>query len=125
MKKKQFIDSPGINTGYLESTYADNLGQAHIVFSQYLRGLPSILSDLEGSVEHHDIYVFRDLILKLMPLFSSVGLTDVADKLQELQAKCITAKDIVLYDIEIRELIKTITSSTDGIQQLCAKLAAA
>jgi hypothetical protein len=124
MKETLFSNSVDINTDYLAYTYTDDVEKARAIFAGYLEELPLHLSELRESLDTHNIYLFRPLIEKLMPLFASVGLTDVAEKLNELSTKCITAKDLVLYDIEIQDLIKRINSSTQGIEEIKSRLTA-
>jgi hypothetical protein len=125
MTKSLFTNSVDIDINYLESRYAEDLITAARVFSMYLQCLPSHLKELSESVESHNIYEFRALIHKLIPSFTYVGLTDVSERLQELNLKCITAKDMVLYEIEIRDLIKRIISSTRAVEEIQSRLAAA
>jgi hypothetical protein len=125
MKQNLFANSADININYLEKTYGQDLKTAGVVFSAYLQGLPSHLADFSGAVQRHDIYEFRALIHKLIPSFTYVGLIDVSEKLQEISLKCITAKDMVLYDIEIQDLIKRIISSTRAVEEIQSRLAAA
>jgi hypothetical protein len=62
-------------------------------------------------------YYFRQLIDKLTARFAFVGLTDLADKFTHLNRKCITAQDLVLYEIEIQQLILRMLSCTKALKR--------
>ena len=93
-------------------------------FEKYVNHLPETLSDLRQSFNTHDIFFFKQLIHKLIPQLKAVGLADLTRKLSDLDAKCMTAKELVLYEIEIQEILSEIRISGESTGRILDALVA-
>jgi hypothetical protein len=124
MKESTFSDKLDLDIAYLEILYDNDLESAKAAFKRYLDELPSNLFELKQSIVNHDIYRFLQLCEKLRPEFNDVGLTDVGFKLKDMQEKCIVAKDMILYQTKIREVIASIEASKKSVKQILDRLPA-
>ena len=122
MDEKIFSNNANLDVDFLETTYCDDLATARKVFEVYLQSLALHLNALEESFLNNDIYLFRQMMNKLKPGFGFVGLTDVSGKIQDLERKCVEGKDLVLNEIEIRELLSKIRSSRESIKVIYNRL---
>ena len=107
---------------YLQTTYGHDIKSARAAYKQYLENFASNLSALEETFNNHDIYHFRQHISRLNPTFSTVGLTDVSIKFQYLYSKCVVAKDLILYESEVREVLARIKYSRAEIECILKRL---
>src|SRR5690349_6603446 len=83
-------------------------------FEKYVNHLPETLSDLSQSLNTRDIFFFKQLIHKLIPQLKAVGLADLTKRLSDLDGKCITAKELVLYELEIQDILNEIRISGES-----------
>jgi hypothetical protein len=117
MNENLFSNLTELDYAYLEAAYSNDAETAALVFEQYLADLPSNLQLIRDSVKKKDIDKFRQYIHKQKPGFSYVGLTDVTQKFQELQMKCVAMEDLQKYNSEIETVLTRINTSTQVIQQ--------
>ncbi len=93
-------------------------------FERYVNHLPEMLGDLRQSLNTRDIYFFKQLIHKLIPQLKAVGLSDLTRKLSDLDAKCVTAKELVLYEIEIQDILSEMNISRESTSRILNALVA-
>ena len=93
-------------------------------FEKYVNQLPETLSDLKQSLNTRDIFSFKQLIHKLIPQGKAVGLADLTRRLSDLDAKCMTAKELVLYEIEIQDILNEIKISGESTGRILDALRA-
>jgi len=117
MNESLFSNLSELDAAYLEAAYANDAETAAMVFDQYLADLPANLQLIRESLKKKDIDRFRQHIHKQKPGFSYVGLTDVTQKFQELQMKCVVIDDLQKYNKEIETVLVRINSSTPLIEQ--------
>jgi HPt (histidine-containing phosphotransfer) domain-containing protein len=117
MNESLFSSLSDLDGAYLEAAYANDAETAALVFEQYLADLPANLQLLRESLNKRDIDRFRQHIHKQKPGYSYVGLTDVTDKFQELQIKCVAMEDLNKYNNEIETILTRINSSTGTIEK--------
>src|SRR6478736_1063248 len=108
MNESLFSTLSDLDGTYLEAAYANDAETAALVFEQYLADLPSNLQLLRESLNKKDIDKFRQHIHKQKPGYSYVGLTDVTQKFQELQLKCVVMDDLMKYNNEIETVLSRI-----------------
>ena len=99
-----------------------NFLTAHDSLEKYLKNLPENLFDLSQSFGAHDVFYFKQLINKMIPELKSVGLNEIAEKLKSLDASCITARDMVLHEMEIETVIKEISASRESTSRILNSL---
>ena len=117
MNENLFVNLTELDAAYLEAAYSNDAETAALVFEQYLADLPANLQLIRDSMNKKDIDRFRQYIHKQKPGFSYVGLTDVTQKFQELQMKCVAIEDLQKYNSEIETVLTRINSSTQLVQQ--------
>ena len=117
MNDNLFANLTDLDVAYLEAAYANDAETAALVFEQYLADLPANVQLIRDSVHRKDIDRFRQHIHKQKPGYSYVGLTDVTEKFQELQIKCVVIDDLQTYNCEIETVLTRINSSTHLIEQ--------
>jgi hypothetical protein len=117
MNHNLFANLTDLDGAYLDAAYANDAETAALVFEQYLADLPANLQLIRDSVNKKDIDRFRQHIHKQKPGYSYVGLTDVTEKFQELQIKCVVIDDLQKYNSEIETVLTRINSSTHVIEQ--------
>ena len=122
MKESIFSNKVDLDIDYLQIVYDEDLKSAKTAFKRYLDELPSNLFELKQSFIDHDIYRFRQLCEKLSPEFNDVGLTDVGSQLKDLQQKCVVAKDMILYDTEIKKVLGRIEASKKSVKMIFDRL---
>jgi HPt (histidine-containing phosphotransfer) domain-containing protein len=122
MSDSIFRNIKDLDTDYLDAAYADDAETASIVFEQYLADLPGNLEVLKQSIKDQDVKRFQHHIHKQKPGFSYVGLTDVTQKIQELQVKCATKEDMLRYQNEIDVMVSRIEASKQIIATTLAQL---
>jgi len=117
-----FRNSKELDTDYLDAAYGDDAETAAIVFEQYLADLSGNLEVLKESINKGDVRGFQHHIHKQKPGYSYVGLTDITQKIQDLQVKCTTEQDMATYRPEIDGMVARIEASraiiTDTLAQL-------
>ena len=123
MDRRLFSDT-SFDIEYLNDAYADDAETAASVFVQYLEDLPKNQQQLSDSFRNRDITLFRQIIHKQKPGFSYVGLTDVTQKFQELQAACNTVEDLERCKEDILTVMARIESSATSIRQMLSHLQA-
>lgn len=123
MDRKLFSDT-FFDIDYLNDAYADDAETAASVFEQYLEDLPLNQQQLQDSYRSRDISLFRQVIHKQKPGFSYVGLTDVTEKFQELQATCNTPEDLDHFKHDIETVIARIETSAGRIREMLSHLQA-
>jgi HPt (histidine-containing phosphotransfer) domain-containing protein len=101
-----------LDVAFLDEAYANDAETASYVFQLYLDELPTNIDLLQESLKNRDIERFSHLIHKQKPGYSYVGLTDISNRLQELQIKCVTVNDLQVYENEIDDIMKIIQSSS-------------
>lgn len=99
------------------STVADaltSIGQNQTAGSsvQQLEKLSAYLPELSACMSRHDIYRFQELTFAVEKLLEKLELTDLLKQMQRLHAKCVTAQDLVLNEIEIQDLIQALTNNS-------------
>ena|SRR5687768_4674828 len=105
-----------------ESTKAADNGMAHpqneanSTEAQQLEKLSGYLPELSACMSRHDIYRFQELTSGVEKLLESLELTDLLKHLQRLHAKCVTAQDLVLNEIEIQELLKDLNQTRSRVE---------
>ena len=117
MNENLFVNLTELDAAYLEAAYSNDAETAALVFEQYLADLPANLQLIRDSMNKKDIERFRQYIHKQKPGFSYVGLTDVTQKFQELQMKCIAMEDLQKYNSEIEMVLTRINTSKGTIEQ--------
>ena len=117
MNQSLFSSLRELDANYLEDAYANDAETAALVFEQYLEGLSANLASIRESLNGKDINGFRQHIHKQKPGYSYVGLTDVTQKFQELQVKCVTTEDLQKYHGEIENVLTRINSSKSIIER--------
>ena len=117
-----FRNVKDLDKDYLDEAYADDAETAVVVFEQYLADLPGNLEVIKESVRNQDVSSFQHHIHKQKPSFSYVGLTDVTQKIQELQLRCKTPEDMKACKAEIDMMILRIESSKDIITRTLSDL---
>ena len=117
MNENLFLNLTELDAAYLEAAYSNDAETAALVFEQYLADLPANLQLIRDSMNKKDIERFRQYIHKQKPGFSYVGLTDVTQKFQELQMKCVAIEDLQKYNSEIETVLTRINSSKGTIEQ--------
>jgi hypothetical protein len=122
MNKSPFENNCDLDIEFLEVNYAEDLHKAAMVFEEYLKELPDHISDLNESLESHNIYKFRELLQKLKQRFTQVGLSQVAGRFQDFYFNCRHAQDLILYKIEIQQVVNKIESATPAIRNILLKL---
>ena len=122
MNDNLFANLTDLDVAYLEAAYANDAETAALVFEQYLADLPANVQLIRDSVHRKDIDRFRQHIHKQKPGYSYVGLTDVTEKFQELQIKCVVIDDLQRYNNEIETVLTRINSSTHLIEQALSYL---
>jgi len=122
MNENLFVNLTELDAAYLEAAYSNDAETAALVFEQYLADLPANLQLIRDSMNKKDIDRFRQYIHKQKPGFSYVGLTDVTQKFQELQLKCVAKEDLQKYNSEIETVLTRINSSTQLVQQALSYL---
>lgn len=122
MSNSIFRNVKDLDTDYLDAAYDNDVETALIIFEQYLADLPGNLETLKQSIANQDVERFQHDIHKQKPGFSYVGLTDVTQKIQELQVKCTTKEDMLHYRNEIEAMLSRIESSRDIITNTLTQL---
>jgi hypothetical protein len=122
MSMSLFQNFSGIDSEYLDAAYADDAETAAIVFEQYLSDLPGNLEILKESIRNQDVEKFQHHIHKQKPGFSYVGLTDVTQKIQELQVKVTSKEDMSRLQPEIDGMVARIEGSSDVIRKILSSL---
>ncbi len=122
MSDSIFHNMKDLDTDFLDAAYANDAETALIIFEQYLVDLPGNLEALKQSIADQDVEHFQRHIHKQKPGFSYVGLTDVTQKIQELQVNCTTKADMLRYQDEIDVLLSRIESSKDIITNALTQL---
>lgn len=117
MNESLFSNLSDLDAAYLEAAYANDAETAALVFEQYLADLPANIQLIKDSITKRDIDRFRQHIHKQKPGFSYVGLTDVTQKFQELQMKCVAIDDLQKYNKEIETVLTRINSTKGTIEQ--------
>ena len=117
MNENLFLNLTELDAAYLEAAYSNDAETAALVFEQYLADLPANLQLIRDSMNKKDIERFRQYIHKQKPGFSYVGLTDVTQKFQELQMKCVAMEDLQKYNSEIETVLTRINTSKGTIEQ--------
>src|SRR3712207_626865 len=124
MSTSLFHNFSDIDADYLDAAYADDAETAAIVFEQYLSDLPGNLEVLKESIRNGDVERFQHHIHKQKPGFSYVGLTDVTQKIQELQVKVASREDMNRLKPEIDGMVARIEGSSDVIRKILSRLQA-
>ena len=122
MSDSIFRNSKDLDTDYLEATYGNDAETAAIVFEQYLSDLSGNLEVLKEALRNNDVSSFQHHIHKQKPGYSYVGLTDITQKIQELQLKCNTLQDLANYRGEINSMIARIEASREIITETLARI---
>jgi hypothetical protein len=117
MNENVFSNLADLDAAYLDAAYAGDAETAIIVFEQYLQDLPANLNLIRESISKKDIERFKQHIHKQKPGYSYVGLTDVTQKFQELQVKCVAIEDLTRYETDIETVLTRIDSSTQIIEK--------
>jgi len=117
MNENVFSNLADLDAAYLDAAYAGDAETAIIVFEQYLQDLPANLNLIRESITKKDIERFKQHIHKQKPGYSYVGLTDVTQKFQELQVKCVAIEDLTRYETDIETVLTRIDSSTQIIEK--------
>ena len=79
---------------------------------QQLEKLSAYLPELSACISRHDIYQFQELTSGVEKLLETLQLTDLLKQMQRLHAKCVTAQDLVLNEIEIQDLIQALRNNS-------------
>ena len=116
--KDNLLTSGTRNTTEQPEDNYPNFLTAHDLLEKYLKDLPENIFDLRQSFEAHDVFYFKQIIRRLIPELKSVGLNDLADKVKELDSKCVEARDMVLYENDIEHIIKDITASREPTSRI-------
>jgi HPt (histidine-containing phosphotransfer) domain-containing protein len=122
MSDSIFRNIKDLDTDYLDAAYADDAETAAVIFEQYLADFPGNLEVLKESIRNRDVERFQHHIHKQKPGFSYVGLTDVTQKIQELQVKCTSPEDMNTYKPEIDAMVSRIEASKDIISKTLTQL---
>jgi HPt (histidine-containing phosphotransfer) domain-containing protein len=122
MNENVFSNLADLDAAYLDAAYAGDAETAIIVFEQYLQDLPANLNLIRESITKKDIERFKQHIHKQKPGYSYVGLTDVTQKFQELQVKCVAIEDLTRYETDIETVLTRINSSTQIIEKALSYL---
>jgi HPt (histidine-containing phosphotransfer) domain-containing protein len=122
MSDSIFRNSQGLDTDYLEATYGNDAETATIVFEQYLSDLSGNLEVLKEAIRTKDVSGFQHHIHKQKPGYSYVGLTDITQKIQELQMKCNTEQDMANYRRDIDAMIARIEESRAIISETLSQI---
>ena len=92
------------------TSVAQNQTEAFSV--QRLEKLSAYLPELSACTGRHDIYRFLELTADVEKLLETLQLTDLLKQTRRVNAKCITAQDMVLNEIEIQELIQALRNKS-------------
>jgi hypothetical protein len=122
MNENVFSSLADLDAAYLDAAYAGDAETAIVVFEQYLQDLPANVNHIKESITKKDIERFRQHIHKQKPGYSYVGLTDVTQKFQELQVKCVTIEDLTRYQADIETVLTRINSSTEIVEKALSYL---
>jgi hypothetical protein len=117
MSENLFPENIELDTAYLNDTYSGDAETALMMFETYLQELDSNLRDLRDSFNKQDIDTFRKLVHKQKPAFSYVGLTDLTEKFQQLQAGCQQVSDLQIHREEILSSFERIASTKPVVEQ--------
>jgi hypothetical protein len=115
---EHLLTTSGNNLNQHSEENYPNFLTAHDLLEKYLKDLPENIFDFRQSFEAHDVFYFKQLIKKLVPEMKSVGLNELSDKLKDLDAKCVDARDMVLHETQIEAVIKDITASRESTSRI-------
>jgi len=122
MSDSIFRNTKELDIDYLDAAYGDDAETATIIFEQYLSDLPGNLELLKEAISKGDVRAFQHHIHKQKPGYGYVGLTDITQKIQDLQLKCTTEQDLASFRGEIEALIARIEASraiiTEALSQI-------
>ena len=117
-----FMNFSGLDTAYLDDAYGQDAETAAVIFEQYLLDLPANLAALKEKFHAGDAAGLRHHMHKQKPGFSYVGLTDVTEKLNTLEAQCQTAEDIKTQSALIQQVIDRIEATRPQIEKALQQL---
>ncbi len=83
-----FVFSPDFDHVFLESMYDNDMEYAGEVFSGFLTETRREFETLTASYSNGNITGFRQVLHKIKPTFSFVGLTGLTEKCEELISLC-------------------------------------
>ena len=102
-KDRSTVTDAGTNTGQNQTAGSG---------VQQLEKLSAYLPELSSCMSRHDIYQFQELTSGVENLLKTLDLTDLLKQMQRLHAKCVTAQDLVLNEIEIQDLIQALRNNS-------------
>jgi len=88
MDKPCFKFSEKLDHAFLESLYEDDLEHAEMVFTQYIEQAPVQMLAIETAYNNGSVAVFRQLLHKIKPVFSYVGLTAITQQAEDIERHC-------------------------------------
>lgn len=94
MKDLKITFDPRLDAEFLNSIYEDDIEHLMIVFTQFLKTMPAMMTEMEAAFHAGDVEFFRQKVHRVKPVFSFVGLTQITEKAEILEKKCKQVNEI-------------------------------
>jgi HPt (histidine-containing phosphotransfer) domain-containing protein len=119
MNNSRFKFSEKLDNEFLDSIYEDDLEHAEIVFEQYITQAPLQMRAIEDAYNRENIGDFRQMMHKLKPVFSYVGLTHLTKMAETIEKRCLEINDVNEVEQSYNEFKNKVKSyETEIISQL-------
>lgn len=122
MSDNLFSRFPELDAAYLNDAYGQDAETAAMVFEQYLQDFPGNLQALKESFQAGDAAALRQRMHKQKPGFSYVGLTDITEKLNHLEATLKSPADIQANKGLIEQVLHRMEATKPAVEKALQEL---